>query len=70
MIREEIEEAKAAGDAEALRAHRRAIEAEFEATRSEIAALAGRLPGDEEVRRALREKLNTVKYFQRMLEQV
>ena len=70
MWREEIDEAREAGDAEALAALRAQIEQRYAALQEQIAALAARLPGDEDLRKQLREKLNCVRYYQRMLEQV
>ena len=70
LWREEIDEAREAQDAGALAALRRQIEQRYSALQDEIAALAAKLPGDEDLRRRLREKLNCVRYYQRMLEQV
>lgn len=67
LLREEIEEALAGGDADGLRRVRAEVDASYAAALEEIAALATRLPGTEDVRRNLRRVLNTVKYYQRLL---
>lgn len=68
MLREEIEEARQAGDEAALDAIRQQTRQQHDAAQHEVAEMARRLPGDEEVRTALRQKLNTIKYYQKLLE--
>lgn len=68
MLQEEIEEERAAGDGAALEALAGRIRAEFEVVRMEAAEIARRLPGNESEHRALRAKLNTVRYFERLIE--
>ncbi|MFN0137599.1 MAG: Fe-S protein assembly co-chaperone HscB [Phycisphaerae bacterium] len=67
-IREELDEAQARGDVAAVERIRRQAQQSFDATRGEIETLARTLPGDEATRRALRERLNTIKYYERILE--
>lgn len=70
LWREEIDEAREAGNTQTLAALRQQIGQRYAALQEQIAALAARLPGDEALRKQLREKLNCVRYYQRMLEQV
>lgn len=69
MLREEIEEAKAADDRRALDGVRRQVQARFDTTREEIASLAQQLPSTQESRQDLRGKLNAIRYYRRLLEQ-
>lgn len=68
MLREEIEEARLAKDAERLQN----VGAEVLSLRDEAlglaAQLARQLPATEAVRQQLRQKLNAVKYFQKLFE--
>ena len=66
MLREEIEEARTANDSAALAGQRAEVDAAYAETLKNIAKLAGRLPGDETLRRELRRVLNTVKYYERL----
>jgi molecular chaperone HscB len=68
-LREQLAEAEAAGNDAELAKLRSDIESRRQATLEEISALARQLPGDEAVRQALRSKLNTHSYYQKMLEQ-
>lgn len=68
MLREEWDEAVAAGDAAAQAGVRRRVFADFESRKIEIAALARRLPADADLRRRLRSQLNAVRYQQRLLD--
>ncbi len=70
LWREEIDEAREAADTQRLATLRQQIEQRYAALKDEIARLASGLPGDEALRKQLREKLNCVRYYQRMLEQV
>jgi molecular chaperone HscB len=70
MIREEIEDAKAAGDADALAALRGQIEQRVNATQGEVAALCGKLDEpDAEVLGTLRQKLNALRYLTNLLKE-
>lgn len=69
MLREEIDEALSSGATTAVAGIRSQIQQRYDAVRAQIANLARGLPGDEELRSKLRLELNTVKYFQRLLEQ-
>jgi molecular chaperone HscB len=68
MLREEIEEARLAGDLERLQN----VGAEVQNMRDEAlkvaAELARQLPATESVRQQLRQKLNAVKYYQKLVE--
>jgi molecular chaperone HscB len=70
MIRDEIEEAAAAGDERALLELRTRVAALLARSESQIAALARRLPGTEPQRRTLRHELNSIRYYQRLAEQM
>lgn len=69
-LREEIQEAKLAKDTPALESCRNQVRQQFDATLAAISDLARRLPGDEMLRRQLRQTLNSIKYYQRLLEQL
>ncbi len=69
MLRDEIEDAKAAGDQAALDAARAQAKAAYERIFGNVAALASRLPGDDGLRRELRIALNSIRYYQRALAQ-
>lgn len=69
MLREEIEEARAAGDESALAALKARVRERYDAGSARVAELARGLPGDEPLRSALRQALNAHRYYQRMLEQ-
>ena len=70
MLREEIEEAKAAGDQGGLDRLGQDVQSRFDATLEEVASLARTLPGSRETHAALRGKLNAIRYYRRMLEQL
>ncbi len=70
LLREEIDEARAAGDAAALAAIAERIRAERERRIAAMAALARQLPGDEALRHALRVALNVLKYDERLSQAV
>ena len=68
-IREEIEEARASGDAEAMRRIRADILERRGAAGNDAAGIARTLSdADEATRRQLRLRLNTIRYFDRLLE--
>ena len=69
-LREEIEEAKAAGDQAGLHRMREQIQRRFDETLEGVAALARKLPGDEGLRRNLRNELNAIRYLRKLLEQL
>jgi molecular chaperone HscB len=69
-LREEIEEAKAAGDQAALDRLRPDVQSRFDAALEEVAALARALPGGDETRAAMRGKLNAIRYYRKLLEQL
>lgn len=68
--REEIEEARATGDTAALEGLRRNVESQRAVRLARIAELARQLPGDAALWSALREELNTMRYFARIIEQL
>lgn len=70
MLREEMEEARNAGDTSRLEALRPEIEAAHRESLDRIAALADELPGDEALRRRLRQALNVVTYHRNLLEEL
>lgn len=70
LLREEIDEARAAGDTAALAAIAARIRAERERRLASMAALARQLPGDEALRHALRVALNVLKYDERLSQAV
>lgn len=67
--REELEDARAAGDESVVAALRARVAREYEQYCERIFALARQLPGDEALRKSLRLELNTVKYYTRFREQ-
>ena len=67
-IREELDEARESGDAAVVERICGEARRSYDAALVEIAALAKALPGDEATRRALRGKLNVMKYFERIVE--
>ena len=67
LLREEIAEAQAAGDAAALEDCRRRAEQKRAAAVEQIAILARQLPADEPLRRELRAALNATKYYTKLL---
>lgn len=69
MLREEIEEAREDGDEKALRELRERARSLRDEALTHVADLARRLPGSDETRRELRQRLNAVKYYQKLLEQ-
>lgn len=66
LLREEIQEARAAGDDAALSDCRAQVRAAHNRILETIAELARQLPGDEQLRSALRAALNASKYYQRL----
>lgn len=70
MLREEIDEARTAGDSATLERLRKTISAGRERYVDEVSAVARQLPGDDDQRRALRTALNALKYYDKMLEQL
>lgn len=71
MFREEIEDAKGSGDAAALQAIKQQLLARRETALARIAELARTLEsGDPQNALRLREQLNTVKYWNNLLEQI
>jgi molecular chaperone HscB len=70
MWREDLQEAKATGDAAALEETASQARGAYEKTLATIAELARRLPGDEDVRGRLRTALNSVKYHQKLLAEL
>ncbi len=69
-LREQIEEAAAQRDAARLAEIGQRVRGEHDEMLERIAALARRLPGDEALRRELRLRLNGIRYYQKMLEQI
>jgi len=69
-LREEIDEAKAVDDRAALDSLGQQAQSRFDATLEDIASLARQLPGTDETRRVLRSRLNAIRYYRRMLEQL
>ncbi len=70
VLREEFEEARESGDAERMRAIRAEIESRRQETLDRIGDLARQLEcWHVEIRRRLREQLNTIKYWNSLLEQ-
>jgi len=71
MLREEIDEARSAGNVAALDRHREAIQSRRDEALQKIASGADRLTilGDDE-RRELRRLLNSVKYFDNLLAEL
>lgn len=68
LLREEIEEALAGGDRAAREAHRRTVDERRSRALAEIAALARKLPEAKDAERLkLRQLLNTMKYFDNIL---
>lgn len=70
MLREEIDDARSAGDAEAIAEISRRVAARQAELIDEIRRLARLLPGDVQVRSALRAALNADKYFARIAQAV
>lgn len=69
-LREQIEEAAGAKDADAMERLRQTILSRRQAAMDEIAALCRGAERDEAARRQLRKQLNAVKYWNNLLEQV
>ncbi len=70
-LREEIDQAKTAGDNDALRRHRESISARRQETLRQIAVLAESAADlDESRRRALRQLLNSMKYYDNLLTEL
>ena len=70
LFREEIEEAQAASDHDALAVLEPQVRALRDAAMESAVDLARRLPGSDELRVQLRQKLNAIKYYQKLLEQL
>lgn len=70
LLREAIEDAKADGQHDALEAIRRRVTDRKRQTEEAIARLCGELPGDDETKGKLREQLNAMKYFEKLLAQM
>ncbi|MGD8452256.1 MAG: Fe-S protein assembly co-chaperone HscB [Phycisphaerae bacterium] len=70
ILREEIEEARAAGDAVTLTNYVRQVHELHEDAVGRLGDLARQLPGTEELRQSLRQTLNAVRYYQKLLEQI
>ncbi|RMF76569.1 MAG: Fe-S protein assembly co-chaperone HscB [Planctomycetota bacterium] len=71
LLREEIDEARAAGDEDALAALREQVRMKYDAHAANIAELARKLPTDRDATlRPLRVALNSIRYYERMLEQL
>ncbi len=69
-LREQIEQARAAGDQNTLAELRSRIEQGHRRVLERIAELARRLPGDAALRQELRTSLNAVRYYQKMLAEL
>jgi molecular chaperone HscB len=69
-LRQQIEEAEKNQDRSALDSVREQVQRRFDATLAEISGLARQLPGDEQTRADLRGKLNTIRYYRKLLEQL
>ena len=71
LMREEIEEAKAGGDAESLARFRGQVSQQKEAALQRLADLSRRLDeGGDALRDDLRLQLNSMKYFNNLLAQL
>ena len=71
LLREEIEEARAADDAAAMTQLRTQVQSKYEQLAAEVVELARRLPDEaSKVRTPLRTALNSIRYYERMLEQL
>lgn len=70
LLREEVAEAKAAGDDAALEMCRGRAQTTHDDTLNRIAELAHKLPGDETLRRELRSTLNAIKYHKKVLAEL
>ncbi len=71
MLREEVEEAESVDDRATLLAMRKQVESRQQATMDEIAQQCRELPSrGEEVFASLRHALNTIKYWNNLLEQL
>lgn len=69
-IREELDDPASAGDAARRAALRDDVTRARDARLVEIEALARGLPGDEALRSGLRTRLNAIRYYLRLLEQI
>ncbi len=70
MLQEEIEEARLASDPARLSAARAEVQARRDQALNLSAELARQLPATEPVRQQLRQKLNSVKYYQKLFERL
>ncbi len=69
-LREELDETRADSDAAVIETLRARVEGRYRELSEAIAKLARQLPGDEPLRGALRERLNSIRYFQRLRGEV
>ncbi len=69
-LREELEEVKAAGDPGVRAACRARVERRHGLILEQIATLARQLPGDDTLHMKLRATLNSIKYYQKLLERL
>lgn len=69
-LREQLEEARAAGDEATIREIAVRVRADCGAAQRAVGELAAALPGTPELRRELRLRLNGLKYHQKLLEQL
>lgn len=70
LVREEIDEARSVGNTALLTALHRKLSTERDQLAKAIGELARRLPGDTALRSDLRLKLNSIRYYERMIEQI
>jgi molecular chaperone HscB len=70
LLREELEEARAANDNVGLATLRKQVQSLREQALQVVAGLARELPGSDDTRQRLREQLNAVKYYRKLLEQL
>ena len=69
-LRDEVAEGREAADAAALDRCRTAARGQYDETLAGISAAAAKLPGDAELRRELRSRLNSIRYFQKLLAEL
>jgi molecular chaperone HscB len=69
-LREEIEEARVTGDAERLQQLTAEVRQFKDEALARAAELARQLPSTDSLRRQLRQKLNAVKYYQKLSEKL
>lgn len=68
MLREELEQAEASQDRQALERLRQELRRELDGVLQRVAELARGLPGSRELRRELRAQLNSINYYRRLLD--